>query len=92
MSEEKRIIEINGIKMEIDLRTATSRTVDTFCIGDKVKILLKEYGDSFRSYAGAIVGFDAFQQRPTIIVAYLAGGYSAAEIKFAYINADKQGC
>ena len=46
MEDEKeymKTIEINGVKLEIDLRTA--KRVDTFKIGDNVKVLKKEYGD-----------------------------------------------
>ena len=35
--EEKRLVEINGIKMEVDMRSA--RRVDTFKVGDNVKVL-----------------------------------------------------
>lgn len=83
-NETKRVIEINGIKMEIDLRQA--KRIDNFRVGDQVKVLVKEY-DTYKSHAGAIVGFDEFQERPTIIVAYIKVDYSTAEIKYAYINA-----
>jgi len=83
---ESRIIEVNGIKMEIDLREAA--VVDSFKVGDQVKILVSKYSGSFESHAGAIVGFDNFKERPTIIVAYLEVGYSEALVKFAYINSD----
>jgi hypothetical protein len=87
MEEEKRIIEINGIKMEIDLRNA--KRVDTFKVGDKVRVLVKRYSDSFTSYAGMIVGFDNFKERPTIVVAYVdPGAYSNEPLKFVYINQD----
>ena len=36
--EEKRIIDINGMKMEVDLRTA--KRIDTFKVGDNVKVWL----------------------------------------------------
>jgi hypothetical protein len=86
-SAEKRIIEINGIKMEIDLRHA--KRVDTFKVGDKVRVLVKSYGDTFNTYAGMIVGFDNFKERPTIIVAYIEpGAYSADPLKFVNINQD----
>ena len=73
---EKTIIEINGVKMEIDLRQAT--VVENFKVGDKVKVLIKTYNDSFQSHVGTIVGFDAFKERPTIILAYLANDYGSA--------------
>lgn len=82
--ENTRIIEINGIKMEVDLRTA--KRIDTFRIGDNVRLLVPEYGNKFKVCPGVIVGFDEFTKLPTITIAYLEVGYSSAEIKFAYIN------
>jgi hypothetical protein len=81
---EKQIVEINGIKMEVDLRPA--RRVEEFRVGDTVKILVKEsYGEP-TVYTGIIAGFEEFQTMPTIIVAYTKFDYSSAELKFAYIN------
>lgn len=84
--EDKRIIEIGGIKMEVDLRYA--KTIDSYKIGDNIKVLKKEYGDSFKSYPGVIVGFDNFQQRPTIVIAYLKIDYSDAKVEFLYLTQD----
>ena len=83
MTENTQIIEVNGIKMEVDMRYATR--VDNFKIGSKVKLLEKDYS-SWKSHYGVIVGFDDFKKLPTIIVAYLVVDYSGAELKFAYIN------
>src|SRR3990167_3122947 len=85
MDENKRIVEVNGIKLEIDMRYA--KTIDEYKIGDPVKVLIKEYS-SFTPYPGIIAGFDAFKERPTIIVAYLNLKYNAAEIKLTYITKD----
>ncbi len=82
--EGKTIIEIHGMKLEVDLSTA--RRIDTYKVGDNVKVLKKQYGDSFVSYRGIIVGFDDFKQLPTVVVAYLKSDYSSADIEFAYIN------
>ena len=80
-----RVVEINGIKMEIDLRTAT--LIESYKVGDSVKILIKGYGDSFKSHPGVIVGFDDFKSLPTIVVMYIeADGYSEVGIKMAYVN------
>jgi len=84
MSEHLRIVEINGIKIEVDLRTA--KRVDQFKVGDAVKILKKKYGDSYESYFGMIVGFDEFKELPTIIVAYLDPSSYSAAVNFVYIN------
>ena len=80
---ESRIVEINGVKMEVDLREA--KTVDTYRVGDHVKVLVAEYADSMKAHAGAIIGFDNFKSKPTIVVAYLDAQYGKAEVKLAYI-------
>ena len=46
MSEDnKRIVEIDGVKIEVDLRKA--KRVDSFQVGDNVKILEKKYNDDY---------------------------------------------
>lgn len=75
------LVEVSGVKIEFDERQA--RTVESFKVGDQVKVLVKHYGDTFTSNPGVIVGFDNFKNLPTIVVAYVYGGQ---EIKFAYIN------
>lgn len=85
MEENKRIIEINGVKMEIDLRQA--KVVDNFKVGDTVKVLTKTYS-GYQSHVGMIVGFDEFQKLPTIVVAYLNIEYSSTAINFVYINSE----
>lgn len=81
---ETTIIEINGIKMEVDLRSA--KKIETYKIGDNVKVLVKEYS-TYASYPGVIIGFDGFAQLPTITVCYLKTGYNA-EVKFVYVNSE----
>lgn len=90
MNEHKRIVEINGIKIEVDLRTA--KRVDQFKVGDAVKLLKKKYNDSYESHPGAIVGFDEFTKLPTIIVAYIESDYSSSSLKFQYINEKTTDC
>lgn len=83
MSDENiRIVEINGVKVEVDLRTA--KRVDQFKIGDPCKVLVKDYS-GYKAHHGVIVSFDEFENLPTITVCYLDGGYSPG-LKFAYIN------
>lgn len=83
--EDKRIIEINGVKMEVDLRHA--KVIDSFKVGDTVKVLTKNYS-GYTSHVGMIVGFDEFEKLPTIIVAYLKLEYSSSAIEFVYYNAE----
>jgi hypothetical protein len=82
--ENKRIIEINGVKMEVDLRDA--KVVENYKVGDNVKVLIKTYGDKFESHIGTIIAFDAYEQTPTIVIAYLKVDYSSVEIKFVHFN------
>lgn len=81
---DKRIIEVNGVKLEVDLSTA--RKVEEYRIGDVVKVLIKEYG-TYKSHAGTIVGFDPFKERPTIIIAYLTDTHEP-DVKFVYFHKD----
>lgn len=93
MSEEnKRVVKINGMKLEIDLRYA--KRIDTFKVGDNVKILKKadresSYGDKEdKIYPGMIVDFANFQDLPTLVIAYFEEGSwsSAPTIQFLYFN------
>jgi CRISPR/Cas system-associated exonuclease Cas4 (RecB family) len=84
---DNKIIEINGVKFEVDARTATLRQLDHIKIGSRVKVLIPGYSDSVEVHHGAVVGFEPFQNSPTIIIAYLKTSYgTAAEIKFLYFN------
>jgi hypothetical protein len=81
----KHIIEINGVKMEVDLRHAT-QIYNELKIGSKVKVLAKEYSSSHQVYHGVIVGFENFPSLPTIEVCYLEHSYGEPKLKFASIN------
>src|SRR6478609_5135979 len=83
---EKTIVEINGLKMEVDMRHATR--IDTMVVGSKVKVLVKSDYSSPEVYSGVVVGFEAFKDLPTIIVCYLVVSYNEAKLQFAYINSD----
>jgi len=86
MSNNKRIIEIDGIKMEVDMRNA--KKVEYYKVGDHIKVLTKDYSD-YKSYVGTIVGFDNFEKHPTIVIAYLETSYSEAKIKMLHYYAGK---
>lgn len=93
MNEQKnefiREIEIDGIKVEVDLRSV--KKIDVFKIGDNVKILKKEYNDTFKTYSGVIIDFVAFKERPAIVVAYFEQDYTGVNIHFETITKDTQG-
>lgn len=86
--DEKRIVEINGMKMEVDMRTA--RRVDTFKVGDNVKVLGETYSDQHEIKPGIIVDFAMFKELPTIVVAvFNDGGWSSLpSISFVHINSE----
>ena len=79
----KREIEINGIKFEVDMSTA--KRIDTFKIGDNVKVLDKGYSD-YKILDGVITAFVNFKDLPTIEVAVFESSWSEVKIRFIYIN------
>lgn len=89
MEDYIRQVEINGIKVEVDLRTC--KTITTYKIGDNVKVLKKSYNSSFSVYSGVIVDFVAFKERPALVVAYFDSSYTGTEIKFETITQDSEG-
>jgi len=80
----KRIIEINGRKFEVN--EADLKVVDEFRVGDTVKILKKTYSDNWESHFGAIIGYDNYQNLPTIRIMYLDVDYSETHIRFVTFN------
>lgn len=85
MSDQIRQIEINGVKFEVDLRTA--KQITCYRVGDKVKVLIKSYGSTFNSCHGVIVALDSFNQLPTVTVCYITNDYTG-ELRFAAINSE----
>ena len=71
MQQKKTIFEINGVKFEVDMQTATR--IDEFKIGDNIKVLRKDYS-SHRIDNSVIVDFVAFKDLPTIQVAVFRTG------------------
>lgn len=88
--EEKKIIEINGVKLEVDLRSA--RRIDEFKVGDTVKVL-DNRNNKNEMRTGVITDFANFKDLPTIMVAiYKAGSYwEKPSIEFVPYNADTEG-
>jgi hypothetical protein len=88
-TNEKTVIEINGVKMEVDLRHA--RRIENIGIGTRVKVLRKTYADSYAVLQGIVIGFEPFQKLPTIIIAVANIDYSEAKVEFIYYNAKSEG-
>lgn len=90
MNENKRIIEVNGVKLEVDL--ASAKRIDEFRVGDTVKVL-DNRNDKNEVRTGVITDFANFKDLPTIIVAiYKAGDYwSKPTIEFFPYNSNTEG-
>lgn len=85
MEAQTTIIEINGIKLEVDLRSA--KRIDQLKVGSRVKCLVKGYS-GMSTHAGVVVGFEPFLSLPTIVVAYLDPGYVSGTLIFKTFNAE----
>lgn len=85
MNEQKTVVEINGVKLEIDLRYA--KRIDTLQIGSRVKCLVKTYSDH-KIYPGIVVGFEPFAKLPTIKVCYVDDGYGTDTLHFQTFNSE----
>lgn len=87
-NRETTIIEIAGNKLEIDLRTA--KKIDTFKIGDPVKVLKKDDTYGNKIYVGVIVGFANFNSFPCIEVMVLEDSYSGTSFRFITITTEEK--
>ena len=88
MDENKRVVEINGIKLEVDMRYA--KRIDEFKVGDTVKVLDNRY-DKHELRTGVITDFANFKELPTLMVAiYKAATYwsESPSIEFIPYNAE----
>lgn len=90
MNTETTIIEINGVKLEVDLRKA--RVVhDNIKVGSRVKLLEKSAYGGPEVYAGIVAAFEPFESLPTIVVAYIKNAYGETNfVNFAYINSGEK--
>ena len=85
LNEFEREIEIDGVKVAVDMRTV--KKIDVYRVGDNVKVLKKSY-DNYRTYSGVIVDFVNFKELPAIVVAYFNQDYSGTSIEFETITKD----
>lgn len=84
-SAQMTVIEVNGVKLEVDLRHA--KRIDQLQVGSRVKCLTKTYSE-WVTRPGVVVGFEPFPTKPTIVVAYLETGYASAGLVFKSFNSD----
>lgn len=87
---EMRVVEVNGVKLEVDMRYA--KRIDEFRVGDNVKVL-DNRNDRNELRSGVITDFADFKELPTIMVAvYKSGDYwSNPTIEFIPYNAETDG-
>lgn len=83
LNEFEREIEIDGVKVAVDMRTV--KKIDVYRVGDNVKVLKKSY-DTYKTYSGVIVDFVNFKELPAIVVAYFNQDYSGTSIEFETIT------
>lgn len=80
MDENMRIVEINGVKLEVDMRTA--KVVTEYKVGSNVKVLKDD-----KVYSGVISEFVNFESMPTIVIAIFKDDYwSGPSLEFIYYN------
>ncbi len=87
MDDTKQIIEVNGVKLEVDLRTA--RRIEELRVGSRVKVLTKDYSGT-QVNPGIVVGFEPFPSKPTIVVAYVKSEYNAVGLHTLSYNSDSK--
>jgi hypothetical protein len=83
-------VDIKGVKFEVDTNKFVKNN-NNYKIGDCIKVLIKKYGAEWRSYHGMIIGFDAFENLPTILIAYLDTEFGNADITLLCFNNASEG-
>lgn len=72
-------------EMKVSISADKAQTTHTYRIGDRVKVLVKDYSD-YSVYYGVVCDFDNFKNMPSITVCYIENKYGKGEMKFAAIN------
>lgn len=85
--KNKKIVEINGIKVEVDMREA--KKIEKFKVGDPIRVLWKKYSEWKTSY-GVIIDFTEFQHKPAIDILYVKEDYDKVELIFKTITEDSE--
>ena len=72
-------------EMKVAISANKAQTIHTYTVGDRVKVLVKDYSD-YSVYYGVICAFDNFKNLPSITVCYIENKFGKGEMKFASIN------
>lgn len=81
------MIEIKNVLVE----DQSPQELTTIKVGTPIRVLIKEYGDTYKTHNGTVIGIDRFKELPTINIAYVDVGYSEAEMKFVAYNKQSKG-
>lgn len=85
MSDATRVIEINGLQIEVDGSTDVAE--GPFKIGDPVKVLHKGLANTEpKIMPGVIIGYGGFLTLPSIEVMVLGEEYTWSAFRFIVIN------
>ena len=85
---EQTIIEVNGVKLEVDMRHA--RRIEELRIGSPVKLLAKGGYGGQKVHPGIVIGFEPFKDLPTILVAYVEEDWQSATVTVVSINSKQE--
>lgn len=83
-----QIIEVNGVKLEVDMRHA--RRIEELRIGSRVKVLDSRGYGSATVHPGVVVGFEPFPSKPTIIVAFIKAEFNDVGLHTISYNVDTE--
>lgn len=81
------MIEIKNLIVE----SQPEQEITTIKVGTPVRVLIKEYGDTYKTHNGMVISIDRFKELPTINIAYVEVGYKDAAMKFAAYNKQSKG-
>ena len=81
-----QLITINGQEFEMNPKKPDVKTLK---VGDKVKLLIKEYS-AWKTYPGVIMSVDDFKSHPSINIVYLSAEYRTCEIRTVAYNSESK--
>lgn len=81
-----QMITINGQEFELSPKKPD---VKTLRVGDRVKLLIKEYS-AWKTYPGMIMSIDDFKNHPTINIVYISSEYRTCEIRTVGYNEESK--
>ena len=81
----RNIVRVGNIEMDVAIKSM--RSIQTFKVGDPVKLLKKAASYSKQeTMAGVIVSFDNYESSPAIVVLAMKGSYGDVDFQFITIS------